>query len=147
MPSSRQVANVQPPPNPAAPGNTRALTHGAQSERIIGPRAAELVEEVFAAHDHLDRRRDTPTVCRYAMTMARLERAYAWVNSDSRSDPVFADADDGTVHGVWERIERWERQADACEAHLAIAPLTRARLGLLTAQAFDLAKHWEQGDG
>jgi hypothetical protein len=135
--------NVVPAPNPAGPGNLRRMTHGAQSERVLAPRARELVEEVFAANDHLDRARDTPTVCRYAMTLARVERVYAWLNS--KSDSVFADAERGETWPVYERLRQWERQADACEAHLAIAPLTRARLGLMTAQAFDLAKHWEEG--
>src|SRR5450759_3675356 len=136
------VANVQPAPNPAGPGNSRALRHGGYSERIIGPRAAEIVEETFAAHVHLDRGRYAPTVCRYATLRARHERLDEWLTS--KSDSVFDDVDEGTFHRVYERWERWGRMLDAQEAHLAIAVLTRARLGLVTAQVFDLAKHWQE---
>ena len=31
---------------PAEPGNTRAVTHGAHSERLIGPVASDVAEEV-----------------------------------------------------------------------------------------------------
>jgi hypothetical protein len=150
MPSSRQLANVQPPPHPAGPGNTRALTHGAQS-RMVEPLAAAIERETWDGNPHLDpARHGGPggAVCRYARARARVALVYDWL--DSKSHSVFSDEDAGEMHGVFERLEKWERQCDAAEAHLAIAPLTRARLGMLTAEAFDLAKHWEQegqGDG
>lgn len=47
------LSNIQPPPNPAAPGNTRRLAHGAYSERLVGPLAKEKLEAVEAlCQDH-----------------------------------------------------------------------------------------------
>ena len=43
---------------------------------------------------------------------------------------MFSNRQDRKAHGVYERLERWERQADGAEERLAIAPLTRARLGI-----------------
>jgi hypothetical protein len=130
------IANILPP-TPAPLGNTRSVRHGAYSERIVGPRAAEIVEATFAANPHLDRDRDTPTVCRYAQLRARHERLSEWLNS--QPDSVFENVATGSFHRVYERCERWERMLDAQEAHLCIAPLTRARLGLVVAETFDLA--------
>lgn len=64
----RSVANVQPPPNPAAPGDRRALTHGAFVEGLVTPRARELAPAVFEANEHLDPERDAAAVLRYVGT-------------------------------------------------------------------------------
>jgi hypothetical protein len=83
---------------------------------------------VLDAHEHLDPARNGDAVGRYSMVLARIERVYRWLSE--RDDPVFADAAKGRIHAVYERLERWERQADLAEEKLALAPLTRARLGL-----------------
>ena len=83
---------------------------------------------IYHANPHLDELRDGPAVMRYVITLARIERVYAWLTE--RQDQVFSDVDAGEVHGVYLRLETWERQADKAEERLAIAPLTRARLGL-----------------
>jgi hypothetical protein len=113
---------------PFEPGNTAAMTHGARSERLVEPRARELVPLILKANPQLDAVRDGAAVFRYAVTLARVERVYAWLAE--RDDAVFTDAEAGEVHGVYLRLETWERQADKAEERLAIAPLTRARLGL-----------------
>jgi hypothetical protein len=127
---------------PFQPGNTAAARHGARSDALVEPRARELAPVIFAANTHLDEMRDGAAVFRYCVALARIERVYAWLAE--QDDAVFADAKDGTVHGVYERLERWERQCDTAEERLAIAPLTRARLGLdklraaaITDQALD----------
>ncbi|HMH48515.1 MAG TPA: hypothetical protein VK538_12480 [Solirubrobacteraceae bacterium] len=144
------IANVQPPPAAAEPGNTRAMTHGAQSQ-LVEPLAAAIERETWDSNPHLDRQRHGGPgggVCRYARARARVSLVYAWLDSrsdfDSGADEVFSDREKGETWAVFERLEKWERQCDAAEAHLAIAPLTRARLGMLTAEAFDLAKHWQE---
>jgi hypothetical protein len=121
------------PPNHAGPGNVRAVTHGAGSPRLVEARARVLVPVIFGANPHLDATRDGAAVFRYAVTLARVERVYAWLSE--QGDPVFVDVDAGRAHGVFDRLERWERMADACESQLAIAPLTRAKLGLDLLQA------------
>lgn len=135
----KRVANVQPPPNPAAPGNTRAVTHGAFAEDLVSPRAGELGSQVLEANSHLDAVRDGPAIFRYAVLLARIERTYQWLAD--QPDAVFADLSSGTAHGVYERLERWERAADSAEDKLAIAPLTRAKLGLDRARGVALAEH------
>jgi hypothetical protein len=122
---------------PFEPGNLAGLKHGARSDRLVLPRARELAPDVLEANPHLDAARDGAAVFRLAVTYARIERVYAWLAE--QSDPVFEDADAGEAHGVYERLERWERQADSAEERLAIAPLTRARLGLDTLRAAALS--------
>jgi hypothetical protein len=116
------------PPNHAEPGNGRAVRHGAHSPELVEARARELAPQILGANGHLDAMRDGAAVARYAMALARVELVYRWLAE--QGDPVFADVDAGVAHGIYERLERWERQADAAEDRLAIAPLTRARLGL-----------------
>lgn len=113
---------------PFEPGNKAAVRHGAQSPELVEPRALELAPLILEANPHLDAVRDGSAIFRYAVTLARIERVYAWLAE--RDDAVFADIEAGEVHGVYLRLEGWERQADKAEERLAIAPLTRARLGL-----------------
>jgi transposase len=115
-------------PNRAGPGNARAVTHGAHRPEIVETRARELVPAILEANGHLDAVRDGAAVARYAMTLARVELVYRWLGG--RGDPVFVDADLGVAHGIYGRLEQWERACDRAEDRLAIAPLTRARLGL-----------------
>jgi hypothetical protein len=113
---------------PFEEGNTAALRHGAESARLVEPRARELAPQILAAHPHLDQQKDGPAIFRLAMTYARIERVYRWLAE--QDDAVFDDVDAGTTHSVLERCSRWERQASADEDRLAIAPLTRVKLGL-----------------
>ena len=113
---------------PFEDGNEAAVTHGATSSKLVTPRAKAIGPVVLEANPHLDPLRDGPAVFRYAMTLARIERVYCWLAD--KEDAVFSDAEQGEVHGVYERLERWERQASTDEERLAIAPLTRTKLGL-----------------
>ena len=132
----KTIANVQPPPNPATAGNVRAAKHEA-TRRNIGEQAADLVPEIFEANPHLDPTRDRAAVTRYAVKLARIERVYRWLVD--QEDEVFADAERGEAHRVFDRLEKWEGGAARDEERLAIAPLTRARLGLTIARAADLS--------
>ena len=120
--------NLKPWP-PAPEGNTRALRHGCDSPRLIESRARRLAPEILEANAHLNATRDGLGVLRYAMLLARLERAYDWLAE--QGDDLFADVATGAVHALYERIGVWERQASRDEERLAIAPFTRARLGLV----------------
>jgi hypothetical protein len=132
-------------------GNKAAVRHGAQSPELVEARARELAPEVLEANSHLDVARDGAAVFRYAVTLARIERVYAWL--DERDDPVFEDERAGEVHAVYSSLERWEAAASRAEQQLAIAPLTRTKLGLDRLVAFDLARYWaaqaeaEEADG
>jgi hypothetical protein len=46
------LAAIQPPPNPASPGNLRSLRHGAYSARVKAPRVNEVLEELVEEHPH-----------------------------------------------------------------------------------------------
>lgn len=118
-------------------GNTAALKHGARSAELVGRRVRELMPAILDANPHLDAVRDAAGMWRYAMALARIERVSQWLAE--QDDPVFADLKVGEVHAVFGRLREWERSADLAEERLAIAPLTRARLGLDTMRAKALA--------
>lgn len=125
----RPASPVNFPPAPV--GNVRALKHGLDSSRVgvaVERRARDLVPGIIAAHGHLDDVRDQPAVLRYAMTLARLERAYSWLAE--QDDELFADRDEGRVHGLLGRVAGWEAQAGREEERLAISPRERTRLKL-----------------
>lgn len=133
---------------PFEPGNEVAVTHGAYSPEIIGERARELTPHVLEANRHLDPGRDGPAIFRYCELLARIERVYAWLSQ--QDDPIFRDSAKGKTHGIFERLERWERAAGATEDRLGISPVARSRLGLNEMRAFDLAREWAgkgNGDG
>jgi hypothetical protein len=117
---------------PAELGNTRAMTHGLDSDRVTGaviePRARELLPGIVDAHGHLDAGRDGPAVLRYALCLARLEHAYGWLAQ--QGDELFSDRKAGKVHGLLGRVARWEAQAGREEERLAISPRERTRLKL-----------------
>jgi hypothetical protein len=113
---------------PFEPGNEAALRHGAHSLKLVEPRARELAPAILEANAHLDSLRDGHAVMRLAVALARIERVWAWLAE--QDDAVFSDTEAGEVHGVHERLSRWERQAAADEDRLGISPVTRAKLGL-----------------
>jgi hypothetical protein len=102
--------------------------HGARSEKLVMPRARELAPAILDDNPQLDAKRDGAAITRYAVVLARIERVYMWLAE--QDDAVFESMEDGSVHRVYDQLRQWEKQADAAEDRLAIAPLTRARLGL-----------------
>lgn len=132
-----------PVPNHAAAGNGRAVTHGAFSAVKVEPRAQVLTSELLTAHPHLDRAKDGPAVKRYAVTLARLEHVYAWL--EAQADPVFADQESGDVHAIYGRLAVFERQAAEAERELALSPLTRVKLGLDLARGASLSEQLASG--
>ena len=131
------LAHLKPWP-PAEKGNERA------EARRLRTRAAQAGGGASAGssrvNPHLDPARNGPAVERYAVLLARIGHVNAWLAS--RADPVFANRRTGKAHAIYDRLTEWERTASNEEDRLAISPLTRARLGLDTARAFDLAQHW-----
>jgi hypothetical protein len=125
---------------PFEPGNEAAVTHGAYSDKLVVPRARELAPTIFESNPHLDPLRDGPAVWRYAMTLARADRINGHLAD--QDDMVFADVNEGTVHRVYQLLLELEARADKAEERLAIAPLTRAKLGLDQLRGLDLARQW-----
>lgn len=130
-------------------GNQAARTHGAYSDAVIAPRARELAEVILDANPHLDAVRDSAGVWRYAKTMSKIDHIEAYLGE--QSDPVFVDRAKGTIHPVVALLLALESRADKAEERLAIAPLTRAKLGLDKLRGLDLASalkaFQEQGGG
>ncbi len=135
-------AHLKPWP-PAEKGNERALKHGAYGRAPL-KQAEALVPGIFEVNPHLDPARNGPAVERYAVLLARIDHVNEWLAS--RADPVFANRRTGKAHAIYDRLTEWERTASNEEDRLAISPLTRARLGLDTARAFDLAQIWASED-
>jgi hypothetical protein len=48
----RSLAAIQPAPNPAEPGNTRSVTHGAYSARLKAPRLRAVLDELLVDHPY-----------------------------------------------------------------------------------------------
>lgn len=132
------LANLRKGP-PAPKGNQHAATHGAFG-RSPEEQAEQLIEPIFQANPHLDRVRNGPQVARYAELLARIDHVHKWLAT--RADPVFSNRRTGAAHRIYNWLGQWERTASQEEDRLAISPLTRAKLGLDTAKAFDLAAHW-----
>ena len=80
------LAAIQPPPNPASPGNLRSLRHGAYSARVKAPRVQEVLDELLREHPH-----EAPANLR---ALAEL-----YVTAERLSDWV-AGREDGGVSGV-----------------------------------------------
>ena len=150
--SDRGLSNLRPAP-PAPKGHTRTLKHGRDSRKvaeIIEQMTPTLAASVLDTNDHLHPLRDGEAIDRYARTSAEVAWAEAWL--DEQADPVFADRAAGKVHPALDWVTRQRKRLDEMERQLAIAPLTRAQLGLAIAHgrsliermADDLAR--ENGD-
>ena len=78
----RHAAKPRGEKEPARRAGTRPpfpTTHGAKSDKLVLPRARELVPEVLEANPQLDPQRDGPAIFRYAVILSRIERVYRWL--------------------------------------------------------------------
>ena len=131
MANSRSIANVQPPPNPAGPGNRRRLQHGVHSKLALAPRAAELAEwlrtTVPAAAET-----DEPAIQAAAMVFAQVESGnnyiaeHGWFDSRGKPRPLMK-----VLPTLQAEARRW------CES-LGLTPAARMRLGLDAARGQEL---------
>lgn len=137
----RGLENVQPPKNPAGPGNTRSVTHGAHSELLIAPRAAEIrnrLRELVPAYTPSD----DPAVTLLALQLARVERIEAHLDEHGLLDP---DGEPRHVNKLWSACTN--SAARLCD-QLGLTPTSRARLGLdLSRTGAALAEHLDRNYG
>lgn len=126
-------------------GNTIAVRHGAYAPQLVSAQAEALRPSVLQHNPHLHEGRDGPAIARYLQTLARVARVYEWL--EQQADPVFADTTAGALHGVYDQLRRWERDAASDEERLGIAPLTRAKLGLTQARGHALVAHLQEKYG
>jgi hypothetical protein len=111
------------PVSGALPGNERALKHGANSERLVGPRAAELAEAAKATVPWLAERSFAPAVDAWA----RAEAGAALIAEYLDGLGGLLD-DDGRPWPAVEVLLKFERRAEKGRARLGLDPASRARL-------------------
>jgi hypothetical protein len=107
-PERAPIANIQTadgkPVAGAEPGNTRALTHGAESEHRLAPVRERHVAELRRDLPKLDARR----LALLADRLARVELATVWLD---RQDGIVRNRD-GEIYAVADRVERWATAAE-----------------------------------
>lgn len=107
-PALAPVANIQDaegrPVAGAEAGNTRAITHGVNSERRIAPLREKHVAELRVSYPRLDGRR----LVLLADRLARIEAASAWLDSQ---EGIVRD-ENGEVFAVVKELERWTSRAE-----------------------------------
>lgn len=125
---NRRIINLQDehgkPRNGQRAGELgRATTHGARSDLLIAPRAAELRDHLAGLIPaHTDS--DAPAVTLLAWQLARIERANVWLDEHGLLDGA------GVPRPVLRVLSTWENSASRlCDA-LGLTPTSRARLGL-----------------
>jgi hypothetical protein len=124
----------QPNPNPRhpdfEPANLVALTHGAQSERAIEARAAEVHEQLLELAPWCDHPHFLPSVNRYLQAAAREALLHSHIVRLS------ADKGPGSVPArVWESATAATRLAHTLAGDLGLTPLGEARLRAVAGSA------------
>ncbi|MBA8958186.1 hypothetical protein JOJ86_001477 [Rhodococcus percolatus] len=121
---------------PFKAGNTVGQRHGAHSERVIAPLAAEIANAQLEELPYLRDPSYRETLLDWARTTAKIERIEAWL--DENGGDI---ADDGSVRGAAIHLLRLQAHASKVSARLGFDPLSRAKLGKdLTATKLDAAQ-------
>lgn len=122
---------------PFEPGNAAHLTHGARSARLVGERAAELVE----AGDLLSIEDLKAGPCPW-LQPGDVWAVHAWHRAEARVqmlaeylERVGLEDDDGLRESVVRLLLRCEADATRCRDRLGLDPTGRARLAKDTAVA------------
>lgn len=118
-------------------GNGLAVTHGAYSPRRVDPLATDLFEKIVTDLDYLADPSYRPALWAWARAEARVQLLSEWLDEHG---PL---AEDGTPRPALAALYQFERLAAEARSRLGLDPLSRSRLGLATAQTFDLARHWQ----
>ncbi|GAB38504.1 MULTISPECIES: hypothetical protein [Gordonia] len=118
---------------PFVANNTKSLKHGAYSERVITPMAAQIGNDLVEAHPHL--REFKEATLEYARVDAQVECLQMWVDEHGELD------DAGQPTGATVLLLRTRKHLLNLADRLGITPLARARLGKDTTSAqLDIAK-------
>jgi hypothetical protein len=125
----------KPPPPPT--GNTRAVTHGAYSNRAVSKTASDLEQRIFDLNPHL-LEADEQAVRRYVIAEAIVSRLAGWVGENGTFDA------NGFPRPAVEHLRRWLDTAQRLGARLGVDPVSRAALtndvAHTAAIAYDLRK-------
>jgi len=135
----KQIAAIQPPPNPAGEGNTRTLKHGAWSERYLSPLVEEKETELLSLLEEASyiANVDRIIVRNLARTLARLER-FDWY-LDQEGDVVIT----GNKTKLNPVISAYFTALESCRRHceaLGLTPGARAKLGVDLMRYKDVAE-------
>lgn len=118
------------PGNPwtVGPGNVLAVTHGAYSQRVVGPIADALVEAVRAdpGVGYLSTPSYQPALRAWAAAEARVIALEAWIERIGME--AATDSGRGKTPPL-ELLRQWEASALTHRGRLGLDPLSRARLG------------------
>ncbi|QMU22885.1 hypothetical protein [Gordonia rubripertincta] len=118
---------------PFKPNHTKSVKHGAYSERLIAPLAAEIANTLLSTYPRLRGFREA--VLEYARIDAQVERLQAHVDEHGDLDS------DGNPTGAAKLLLRTRVHLANRADSLGLTPLANARLGKDTAAAqFDVAK-------
>lgn len=124
----------------AIPGNFKALKHGARSERVITPLAAEIYNAVCEARPDLQAPEMAPAVWAYARTEAQLEILTGFVDKHGAIDESTGEPTAAEKYRL-----RIDTQAANHRARLGLDPLSKAKLGKdVAATKVDIARVWQQ---
>ncbi len=150
---------------PAAPGNDLATVHGANSERRIAPRAAQIAAELLSHPDtprYLHEPSYAPVIHAWARAEAVVALLWDWLAEHdidaALTDLTTTDEDhqhrkSGSrkrtvshhIESVLTQLHRHEVRAMNLRSRLGLDPLSRARLGKdVASQQFDVARMFAQ---
>lgn len=105
---------------PWEPGNTAALTHGADSKRMVQPLADELAAQLVDVAPWCGHAAFAPEVAAWAWEEARVRLLQGWVNEhgllDDRSE------------GALSQLERAQGRASRLRSNLGLNPSAWARV-------------------
>jgi hypothetical protein len=109
---------------PFKPGNTKAMTHGARSERCITPLAAEIANQLMQEHPRLRDPAFRGPVLEYSRLQAQVELLEKWTD-----DHGLIDEETGDVRNAAQFLLKVRKQAMNVADRLGLTPLAAARLG------------------
>lgn len=120
---------------PFQPGHFKSKKHGAYSDRVITPLAAEIANAVCEARPDLQAPEMQPAVLAYARSEAQLELLTAYVDQHG------AFTDTGEPCSAEKHRLRLDTQTANHRSRLGLDPLSKAKLGKdIAATQVDLAQ-------
>lgn len=124
---------------PFESGNEAAVRHGAQATLMLQPRAAEIANGLRTSVSDF-RSCDEPTLMLLALTLARIERAHAWLEAQ----PELVTGKAGKPWPLLDLLPRWEAQALKLLGALGMTPQSRSRAAAEVSGAAALASYLER---
>lgn len=119
---------------PFKPGHFKSKKHGAHSDRIIVPIAAQIANDLMTELPYLRDPTYREAVLDYARTVARVEVLEKWLDENGEI------REDGTVAPAATYLLRCRGHAASAASRLGLDPLSRAKLGKdVTSSKLDFA--------